>query len=172
MVCQTQAAACERAFASTTEIGKRLQEPPPKVLEQYLIVGAAGPDVAEAWQSGFLQRAAEEYSKTERRSSHPLPGQSYKKGKRLVERKRKLRSDKGSKRVSYTLKKPTAGLVMLATARKLKRKSSGDEPLAVSPRAQISSRPEGLSPRTPDILRRMSPRGKRARGIAASSEDE
>ena len=166
-VSSTQAATCERCFSVITELKKHIgADVPPATLEQYLIVAETGPTTEQAWTSGFLKKVGETFSAKQRRQSFST-GSVYKKGRSMVQRQRAKRSDFGSKRKSYTRKAQIKGLLSLPNARLLRRLGSKIEE-GGSPKARFSPKREAA---TPEILKPMSPRGKRGRALD-SDEDE
>eukprot|EP00438_Fugacium_kawagutii_P034940 Skav211760 [mRNA] locus=scaffold674:179795:181981:+ [translate_table: standard] len=137
LLAPSQAAACERAFSTIVRVRQRLgPDSSPTLLEQYLQVGAVGKPVHEAKAS--LSVVCKKFlAKKNRHDTAQKDLGFYTKGKQVVQRKRKRRSDTGIKRPVYKTRKKHAGLRAQSNARLLVRgegelvemaEAPGDEP--------------------------------------------
>ena len=158
----SQSASCERAFAELTTIRQRLHDPSPALMLAYLQVGWYSSLGAGDARAAFLRDCASAYLSTERRMSHGELG-VYMVGKRVISRKRKLRSDKGATRGKYKLTKKYAGLRSQSTARQMQRNAE----------AKVATQPaEATAGSASSITQLMSPRRKSEKHgcILSSSE--
>lgn len=125
LLAPSQAAACERAFASITQLKGQLgHDCSPSTLEQYLLVGQ-GPSVEDALKNGFLAKCTSKFLSSKSRQ--------YRKGRTVIQRKRKQRSDLGKTRTTYKKRRKYQGLRSQATARHLQRGAGEEVEMDVAP---------------------------------------
>lgn len=147
----SQAATCERGFATVARLRERLGECTSSVFEQYLQVGSLGLIVKEARQSGFIKELTAKFMSAKPRKDEDAGEKGFRrKGKLLIPRKRKERSDSGQKRKNYKEKKAHAGLRALPTARHLQRDGEAEVNMEEAPGDEEEH----------DIWSQMSPRKK------------
>ena len=151
LVSPSQAATCERGFATITRLRDRLGECSASVFEQYLQVGSLGLTVKEARQTGFIKELTTKFMSAKNRKEEETGTKGYRrKGKLLIPRKRKQRSDSGQKRKNYKKTKTHAGLRALPTARHLTRDGDAE--------VHMGEAPDEVDEH--DIWNQMSPRKK------------
>ncbi|CAJ1460917.1 unnamed protein product [Effrenium voratum] len=150
LLAPSQAAECERGFSTIVRLRERLgHECSPSVLEQYLQVGSLGRPLQEAMSGGCIKAVTQKFlgAKDRRLASAGDLGW-YRRGRRMVKRKRKERADSGKKRASYKKRKKHAGLRDLGNARHLARGTGEAVELAEGP-DDVPEHPiwEQMSPR-------------------------
>ena len=122
LLAPSQAATCERAFADATQLQKTLgKDTSTQTLHDYMIVSSAGPSPEQAAADGFLAKCTNKFMEKERRVANMMNHDTRKRGRAVLQRKRKPRSDIGSKRPNYKRRRIHAGLRAQPTARLLTR---------------------------------------------------
>ena len=151
LVAQTQSAKCERMFVLIVELQKHLSKSPTEPFEQYLLISQCGCDPQES--SGWIAAATWEFLSSERRLFVAIPGEFYRKGRKLVQRKRTKRKDAGQKRKSYKRTKATKQLRSYSNARLLVRRQ---ETVAEFAEQDVAEDAEAFNEH--DVMVQLSPR--------------
>ena len=134
LVSPSQAATCERGFATVTRLRDRLGECSATVFEQYLQVGSLGLTVTQARENGFIKDLITKFMSAKNRKEEVAGTKGYRrKGKLLIQCKRKQRSDSGQKRKNYKRTKAHAGVRALPTARHLSRDGEAEVHMGEAP---------------------------------------
>ena len=124
LLAPSQAASCERAFASVTRVKAQLvNDCPTSTLEQYLLLSHGEP-LDTVLQNGFLQQCASKWMTSKSRQCSGEGREAlgfYRKGRVVISRKRAKRKDSGTKRNTYKKRKKHAGLREQPNARHLER---------------------------------------------------
>ncbi len=165
----SQSAVCERIFALVENLKSSLHDQPDgQLFDRYLWVMCAGQPLEVAFASGTLHHATVTYLEKERRFATTADA-FYKHGKRMVQHRRKQRSDAGTtgirrKRTTTKLHKHLHGLAKL---RQLKRNPSRE---SEQPRAALEDAPAEVPVSAIEEL--LSPPRRRRRRASDDEGDE
>ena len=158
LLCPSQAAECERCFAQATRLFNDLgAQTSPQVIHGYLLVSKYAPDPTES--GDIITECTDEFLLKERRDNLPSGQGVYRRGRRMVERKRAVRKDVGKKRPVYKSRKRHQGLQSLPNARKIARGSGSAE------------MEDGEGDTSHAIFQQMSPRRKNARKAEETAQE-
>ena len=160
LLAQSESAACERIFAQVSNLSRTLREQGDgQLVEQYLHLSNGPEFPAAAEPGGLLDRVVAGFlAARERRQASAVPGTWTRKGARVFLRRRRLRSDAGSRRKSYRATKRHARLREEPKLRGLVRQA--DEP-AEQPAARLEP---ALAAACPPSRSPFHPRGQSAAG--------
>ena len=164
-----ESAACERVFARAARVSTLLHDQKDgQLVERYLLVANGLPFQQEAADGLFAKMARTFLNDKERRLASRIPGEFYRKGSKLVPRRRRRRSDAGTKglRKGYSMAKRHARLRGQSALRGLRRRPSDPEE---QPIARMEAAPP--QPAVPPIEAPLSPPRSKKRRLKISMSD-
>ena len=129
----SQAATCERGFATIVRLKTALSEATPQVLEQYLQICGLSESLPDAIQNGTLKSMTAKFLEKNRLLKSTEAAGFRRKGRMVIQRKRAERSDSGKSRPKYKARKKHDGLREQPNARLLSRTDDAKAEIAEAP---------------------------------------